>query len=62
MTRRGTEAAVESRLLQKEGHWLIYDVLIENISLVSNYRTQFDGIIKTSSYAELVKKLKARTP
>jgi ABC-type transporter MlaC component len=35
-------------------------VLIERISLINNYRTQFDGIIKTSSYEDLVKRLKAR--
>jgi phospholipid transport system substrate-binding protein len=60
LTRKGTEAVVESRLLQKEGRWLIYDVLIENISLIGNYRSQFDRIIRTASYEELVKRLKAR--
>ena len=46
----------------KDGdRWRVYDVLIESISLVNNYRTQFDGIIKTSSYDELVKRLKARS-
>jgi len=35
-------------------------VIIEGVSLVSNYRTQFNKIIQTSSYAELVKKMKSR--
>jgi phospholipid transport system substrate-binding protein len=60
LTRKGAEAPVEARLSQKEGRWLIYDVLIENISLIGNYRSQFDRIIRTASYEELVKRLKAR--
>ena len=35
------------------------DVIIEGISLINNYRTQFDRIIRTSSYPELVKRLRA---
>jgi len=35
-------------------------VIIEGVSLISNYRTQFNKIIQTSSYAELVKKMKSR--
>jgi phospholipid transport system substrate-binding protein len=37
----------------------VYDVVVEGVSLINNYRTQFDKIIQTSSYAELVRKLKA---
>jgi phospholipid transport system substrate-binding protein len=36
----------------------VYDVIIEGVSLVANYRTQFNKIIQTSSYQELVKKMK----
>jgi phospholipid transport system substrate-binding protein len=43
---------------KKSDRWLIYDVAIENISLIANYRAQFDRIIRTSSYAELVKRLR----
>jgi len=59
-TKNGTEVPVESRLLQKETRWLIYDILVENLSLVSNYRSQFDRVIRTTSYEELVKRLKTR--
>ena len=59
-TRNGTEVPVESRLLQKENRWLIYDILVENLSLISNYRSQFDRVIRTTSYEELVKRLKAK--
>jgi phospholipid transport system substrate-binding protein len=60
VTRQGTEVPVESRLLKKGDRWLIYDVLVENVSLVANYRSQFDRIIRTASYDELVKRLKAQ--
>jgi phospholipid transport system substrate-binding protein len=60
VTRQGTEVPVESRLLKKGDRWLIYDVLVENVSLVANYRSQFDRIIRTASYDELVKRLKTQ--
>jgi phospholipid transport system substrate-binding protein len=60
VTRQATEVPVEARLLRKGDRWLIYDILIENISLVGNYRSQFDRIIRTSSYDELVKRLRTR--
>ena len=61
-TKQNQDVPIDYRMVRRGDRWLIYDVVIENISLVGNYRTQFDGIIKTSSYAELVRKLKARTP
>jgi phospholipid transport system substrate-binding protein len=60
LTKKGTEVPVEGRMLRKGDRWLLYDVAIENISLIGNYRSQFDHIIRTSSYAELVKRLKSR--
>src|SRR3990172_6313906 len=59
-TKTGTEVPVESRLLHKESRWLIYDILVENLSLISNYRSQFDRVIRTTSYEELVSRLKSR--
>jgi phospholipid transport system substrate-binding protein len=60
VTRNGTEVPVESRMLHKGDRWLIYDVVVENVSLIANYRSQFDRIIRSSSYEELVKRLKVR--
>jgi phospholipid transport system substrate-binding protein len=60
VTRKGTEVPVESRLLRHGDHWLIYDILIANLSLISNYRAQFDRVIRTASYEELVKRLQNR--
>jgi phospholipid transport system substrate-binding protein len=60
VTKGGAEVPVESRLLRRGDRWLIYDILVENVSLVANYRSQFDRIIRTSSYEDLVKRLKIR--
>jgi phospholipid transport system substrate-binding protein len=48
------------RLLNEGGTWKVYDVVIEGVSLVSNYRSQFSRIIHESSYAELVKRLQTK--
>jgi phospholipid transport system substrate-binding protein len=48
------------RLLNESGTWMVYDVVIEGVSLVSNYRSQFSRIISESSYAELVKRLRTK--
>jgi len=48
------------RLLKENNGWKIYDVVIEGVSLVSNYRSQFRRIINESSYAELVRRLKTK--
>jgi phospholipid transport system substrate-binding protein len=60
LTKQGTEVPVEARMLRRADRWLVYDILIENISLIGNYRSQFDRIIRTSSYDELVKRLRTR--
>jgi phospholipid transport system substrate-binding protein len=48
------------RLMNEGGTWKVYDVIIEGVSLVSNYRSQFSRIIHESSYAELVRRLKTK--
>jgi len=60
VTRAGVEVPVESRMIRRAERWLIYDVLIENVSLVANYRSQFDRIVRSSSYEELVRRLKQK--
>jgi phospholipid transport system substrate-binding protein len=60
ITKSNTEIPIDYRM-QKEGdRWRAYDVVIEGVSLVSNYRTQFNRIIQQSGYGELVNKLKAK--
>ncbi len=60
VTQKGTQVPVEARVLSRDGRWKMYDVLIENVSLVASYRSQFDRVIRTSSYEELVRRLKAK--
>src|SRR5207247_7442935 len=60
VTRTGIEVPVESRMVLRGERWLIYGVLIENVSLVANYRAQFDRIVRSSSYEELVRRLKQK--
>jgi phospholipid transport system substrate-binding protein len=60
ITKQQAEVPVEARMLRRGERWGIYDITIENISLVGNYRAQFDRIIRTSSYEELVKRLRSR--
>lgn len=51
---------MDYRLLNKSGGWFVYDVVVDGISLVKNYRSQFKKIIRTSSYEDLVEKLRKR--
>jgi len=60
VTKQGTEIPVDYRMFQRDGRWRVFDVNIEGVSLVANYRTQFNAIIVRSSYQDLVTKLKAK--
>jgi phospholipid transport system substrate-binding protein len=57
ITKRHEEIPVNYQMMTKNGNWWVYDIVIENVSLVNNYRVQFNKIIRSSSYAELLKKL-----
>lgn len=48
---------VDYKLLKDNGQWLVYDFVIEGVSLIRNYRSQFSKIISTESYAALVSKM-----
>ena len=56
-----TEIPLDYRLLNKSGNWRVYDVVVDGVSLVSNYRSQFTKIIRDSSYADLVEKLREKS-
>jgi len=60
ITKKNRDIAVEYRLKKEGGDWLVYDVSIEGVSLVNNYRTQFSSIISQSSYENLVKRLREK--
>jgi phospholipid transport system substrate-binding protein len=53
---------VEYRLQKSGKDWRIYDLLLEGVSLVKNYRDQFDEILAKSSYEKLVSDLRAKIP
>ena len=55
------EFSLDYRLLNENGKWMVYDVVIEGVSLVSNYREQFDRIVSDKGYGELLKKLETRS-
>jgi phospholipid transport system substrate-binding protein len=60
ITKHGTEVPVDYRLFKHGDRWMIYDINVEGISLVSNYRTQFNKIIQTNGYNSLVEKMKSK--
>jgi len=59
VTLQGDEIPVNYRVLKDGARWRIYDVVIEGVSLVNNYRSQFAGILQKSSFSELVRRLKS---
>ena len=61
ITKQGTDIPLDYRLINKQnGQWMVYDVVIEGVSLVRNYRTQFSKALRSSSYEELVRTLKSK--
>ena len=56
-----TEIPLDYRLLNKGSVWRVYDVVVDGVSLVSNYRGQFSKILRTSSYADLVDQLRKKS-
>ncbi|HET7344025.1 MAG TPA: ABC transporter substrate-binding protein [Methylomirabilota bacterium] len=53
----GREMQLEYRLQRRDGRWLVYDVLVNHLSLLNHYRAQFQQIIKVASYSGLIEKL-----
>jgi len=71
--RDGTQASVESKVVNDDGEtpidyrmhdvdgqWKVYDVLIDHVSLVNNYRAQFDRVIAKSSVQDLLRRMKGQ--
>lgn len=61
VTAKRDEFTLDYRMINQNGKWMVYDVVIEGVSLVSNYRTQFNKIITADGYPALVKKLQNKT-
>jgi phospholipid transport system substrate-binding protein len=62
ITKRGEEIPVDYKLHKVDGDWRVYDVVIENISLVNNYRAQFSRLLTNSSFAELLDRIREKLP
>jgi len=60
VTAKGSQIPVEYRLHRVNESWTAYDVLIENVSLVGTYRSQFDRIIRAESFADLLRRLREK--
>lgn len=60
ITKERKEIPIDYRLYFTGKEWKVYDVVIEGVSLISNYRSQFNKIIRTQSYQELVKRMKTK--
>ena len=60
ITSDGKKIAVNYRAQKEKGKWRVYDIQVEGVSLVNNYRVQFNDIITKSSYDELVRRIKEK--
>jgi|ERR1700730_4527209 len=59
-TERRMEISIDYRLIESGARWAVYDVVLDGVSLVSNYRSQFNSIIRTSSFPDLLTKLRSK--
>lgn len=61
VTSKGTEIPINYRLIKRSGSdWVIYDIVIEGVSLVRNYRTQFSSVLRRKPYSTLVEQLRTK--
>jgi len=60
LTSDNAEIPILYLFTNKQGNWLAVDIAIEGVSLVKNYRAQFEEILANSSFAELITKLKSK--
>ena len=59
-TSKGEEFAINYKLHCVGENWRVYDLVIENISIINNYRSQFNRILTGSTYDELISKIRAK--
>ena len=60
ITKSGTSIPIDYQMQKVEDRWRVYDVKIENVGLVANYRSQFNRIIQQSGYNDLIQRLKTK--
>jgi len=61
MTSKGAEYSIQYKAHLVSNEWKVYDVVAENISLVNNFRSQFNRVIANSSYEELLRRLRDKS-
>lgn len=60
VVKNNQEIPINYKLMVKDGEWFVYDVMIEGVSLIRNYRTEFARILNQEQYAGLVKRLQEK--
>ena len=60
IVRKDGNISVDYKFIKDNGDWKVYDFVIEGVSMIRNYRSQFSRIIQKDSYNELVKRLSAK--
>lgn len=60
LTGKGEEFSINYKAQLNGSEWRVYDVVVENISMVNNFRSQFHRVISNASYEELVRRLRDR--
>ncbi len=58
--KQGDRLPVDYQLERHKGRWELFDVVIDGVSIVANYQSQFNKIIRTSSFDELVRKMRLK--
>jgi phospholipid transport system substrate-binding protein len=58
ITSRGVGITVDYRLFESGARWTVYDVVWDHVSLVASYRSQFNSVIRTSSFARLLERMR----
>lgn len=61
ITSSGTKIPINYRMSNKTGSWLVYDVVVEGVSLVRNYRSQFAQVLKKEPIATLITTLREKS-
>ncbi len=56
----GTEIPIDYRMVRRDGRWYVYDIVVEGVSLVANYNSQFREILRKSSMEALLKDLERK--
>ncbi len=60
--KQGAAVSVDYRLHEGNSRWTVYDVLSERVSLAASYRSQFNSVLRTASFAELLGRMRRREP